>query len=553
MDRLEGLKLGNYHILEQIGQGGMTSVFKALDMVRNETVAVKVLSPYIAQDPKFETRFNREIELLLELKHPNIVPVLDYGRQDGFAYIVMPFMPRGTLYNRLQGGPLTPQEGVEIVNDISAALQFAHGHGIVHRDVKPSNVLLSDDGRALLSDFGFAHVIDVSLSLTGSALIGTPSYMSPEQCQGDTLTARSDQYSMGIMLYQLCTGQLPFSGDTPMAIAVQHINEPLPRPRAVNPRIPRDVERVLNKALSKRPSDRFDSVSDLALAFEEAVGASLDEAGNFIPQPDRFDISTWILERSPISGPIGIVTKVWRSRYRTAALATVLLLLLPSAGLAMAAFQTGAETGGVKPSVTSIDYQATIRALNTQVSGGSGSGLSPSEIALIVQATMQAMAPSMSDQSNQPVELVLPTGSPTATPTGTIPVSSRFGSNPSPTQGGNNSGGDSGGGTGGSGATATRTPSPTSSSGTTAPTSTPVSQPSNTPAPQSSNTPVPQPTNTPVPQPTNTSAPPPPTSTSAPPPPPTNPPPQPTATDKPVNDHACKDDPGKPNYCTPEP
>jgi serine/threonine protein kinase len=246
MDRLEGLKLGNYHILEQIGQGGMTMVFKALDLVRNETVAVKVLSPYIAQDPKFETRFNREIDLLLELKHPNIVPVLDYGKHNGFAYIVMPFMPRGTLYNRLDGGPLTPQEGVQIVDDIARGLQFAHDHGIVHRDVKPSNVLMSDDGRALLSDFGFAHVIDVSLSLTGSALIGTPAYMSPEQCQGDQLTPSSDQYSMGILLYQLCTGQLPFSGDTPMAVAVQHINEPLPRPRAVNPRIPRDVERVLN-------------------------------------------------------------------------------------------------------------------------------------------------------------------------------------------------------------------------------------------------------------------------------------------------------------------
>jgi hypothetical protein len=312
-----------------------------------------------------------------------------------------------------------------------------------------------------------------------------------------------------------------------MAIAVQHINEPLPRPRAVNPRIPRDVERVLNKALSKRPSDRFDSVSDLALAFEEAVGASLDEAGNFIPQPDRFDISTWILERSPISGPIGMVTKIWHSRYRTAALATVLLLLLPSAGLAMAAFQTGAETGGAQPNAASIDYQATIHALNTQVSGGSGSGLSPSQIALIVQATMQAMAPSMSGQSDQPVELVLPTDSPTATPTGTIPVGSRLGWNPSPTQGGNSTGGDGGGGTGGSGATATHTPSPTSSGGTTAPTSTSIAQP----------------TNTPVPQPTNTSAP----------PPPTNPPPQPTATDKPVNDHACKGDPGNPNYCTPEP
>jgi serine/threonine protein kinase len=502
MDRLEGLKLGNYHILEQIGQGGMTMVFKALDLVRNETVAVKVLSPYIAQDPKFETRFNREIDLLLELKHPNIVPVLDYGKHNGFAYIVMPFMPRGTLYNRLDGGPLTPQEGVQIVDDIARGLQFAHDHGIVHRDVKPSNVLMSDDGRALLSDFGFAHVIDVSLSLTGSALIGTPAYMSPEQCQGDQLTPSSDQYSMGILLYQLCTGQLPFSGDTPMAVAVQHINEPLPRPRAVNPRIPRDVERVLNKALSKRPSERYDSVAELSQAFHEAVDASLDEAGNFIPQPDRFDISTWIEERSPISGTIVGLRRFWHSRYRTAALATIMLLMLPSAGFALAAFQPAVGVGstGLQNQATSVDYQATIRALNTQVSAGSGMGLDPTQIALIVQATMRAIAPA---NKEQPVVLGLPTGSPT--PTGTA-AEAPLGGGPvfeaSPTS----SGGSGGSGSTGPGPTATRTPSPTSSGGTQAP------------------------TGTSVPQPTNTLAPPPPTNTSAPPPPSNTPvPPQPTA------------------------
>jgi len=329
VDRLEGLRLGNYHILEQIGQGGMTSVFKALDLVRNETVAVKVLSPYISQDQRFEARFDREIVLLLELKHPSIVPVLDYGKQNGFAYIVMPFMPRGTLDNRLQGGPLTLQEGVEIVDDISAALQFAHDHGVVHRDVKPSNVLLSDDGLALLSDFGLAHVIDVSMSLTGSALIGTPSYMSPEQCQGGELTAHSDQYSLGVLLYQLCTGRLPFSGDTPMAIAVQHISQPLPLPRSINARIPRDVEGVLTKALSKQPAGRFDSVSDLGMAFKAAVKASLDEASNFIPQADRFDISTWILERSAVSVPMVTLRKAWHWRHRTAAVVMMLLIILP--------------------------------------------------------------------------------------------------------------------------------------------------------------------------------------------------------------------------------
>jgi serine/threonine protein kinase len=531
MESLEGLKLGHYHILEQIGQGGMTSVFKAIDTVRDETVAVKVLSPYVSQDPKFGARFQQEVELLLELKHSNIVPILDYGKINGYAYIVMPFMPRGTLYNRLQGGPLTPQEGVQIVDDIVSALQYAHDHGIVHRDVKPSNILLSDDGHAMLSDFGFAHVIDLSVSLTGSALIGTPSYMSPEQCQGNKLTPGTDQYSLGILLYQICTGHLPFTGDTPMAIAVQHINEPLPRPRAANPRIPRDVERVLNKALRKRPSERYQSISDLGQAFHVAVEASLDEAGNFIPQQDRFDISTWIMEHPSISDSIALLRRAWNWRYRTAALATVLLLALPTAGFAVASFQPDSSQQMVVP----IDYQATIRVLNTQVSAGSGSSLNPTQVALIVQKTMQAMSPPSVDQ---PVELNIVTFTPTATPTAT-PTEPVFGGGGVPTATPTSKDSGSGNGSGG-GTQASSTPNPTSPGETSVPTG--------TSGPGATNTPVPPPTSTSAPPPpTNTSAPPPPTNTSAPPPPTS--PPQPTSTPKPVNTKACKPDGGGNPHC----
>jgi serine/threonine protein kinase len=503
VDRLTGQQLGNYHILDQIGQGGMTTVYKAIDSLRNETVAVKVLSPYIAQDPKFKSRFKREIDLLLELKHPNIVPVLDYGEEDGIAYIVMPFMPRGTLYNRLEAGPLTPQEGIKLIDEIAAGLQFAHDRGIVHRDVKPSNILLSDEGRALLSDFGFAHVGDLTGSLTGSALIGTPAYMSPEQCQGHAITSRSDQYSLGILLYQICTGTLPFSGDTPMAVAVQQINQPVPKARGINPRIPEDLDRLLNKVLSKKPERRYDSVSELAQEFRRTVEASFDEAGNFIPQPERFDISTWIIERSPIAGPIGWVRRAWNWRYRTAVLATLFLFLLPAGGFALAAFQPTSKGGQAGPiGMTQAEYQATIMALYTQVAGA-GPGLDDAAIAAMVQATVRAMAMVEPNSTDSVLTAATPTLQATPTPTPEFPGSP---SAPASTMMLVGQPGQGGNGGGGSSPTATSLqPSATSSGGGGA-TNTPVPQPSptslspsNTPAPPSpSDTPAPQPTNTPA-------------------------------------------------------
>jgi len=179
----------------------------------------------------------REVKLLRRLQHPHIVPILDYGESEGFTYIVMPYIGTGTLQDRLQQGPLDVQTGARVTAQVASALSMAHDLGVIHRDVKPSNVLLDQEGNALLSDFSFAHQQDASQNLTGSALIGTPAYMSPEQCRGERIDSRSDQYSFGIMLYQLCTGKLPFEADTPMAVALMHVNTPLPRPRLANPKV----------------------------------------------------------------------------------------------------------------------------------------------------------------------------------------------------------------------------------------------------------------------------------------------------------------------------
>ncbi len=275
---LIGKTFSHYRIMEQIGQGGMSSVFRAVDLRDERAVAVKVLSPYIASEPRFRARFEREIKLLHRMQHPNIMPILDFGEVDGLAYIVMPYIGSGTLQDRLARGPLDPKEGSRIVAQLAAALACAHENGVIHRDVKPSNVLLDPMGNALLSDFSFAHQADASQNLTGSALVGTPAYMSPEQCRGEPIDARSDQYALTIVLYQIATGKLPFEGDTPMAVAMKHVNEPVPPPSLVNPNLPPEIELVLVRGLAKDPKLRYASVMELNAAFQSAMEIALHPA-----------------------------------------------------------------------------------------------------------------------------------------------------------------------------------------------------------------------------------------------------------------------------------
>ncbi len=276
MSQLVGETLGTYNLLELIGRGGMADVFKAVDIRDGQTVAVKVLSPQLNLNDKIKARFRREAKVLTGLQHPNIVPILNYGESNGLIYIVMPFMEVGTLHDRMMIGVLRLQDCARIIDQVATALQHAHEAGVIHRDVKPSNILFDKEGNAWLSDFGFAHVVDASSSLTGSALIGTPAYISPEQIKGDRITHLSDQYSLAVLLYQMCTGSLPYDADTPLAIIIKHATEPLPRPRLVNPKIPDIIEAVLIKALSKDPAERFSSVAEFNDAFQSALHDILD-------------------------------------------------------------------------------------------------------------------------------------------------------------------------------------------------------------------------------------------------------------------------------------
>jgi serine/threonine-protein kinase len=271
MSTLIGQEFGGYRIISQIGKGGMATVYKAFQASLDRYVALKVMPPFYAEeDETFLKRFRREARSVAKLRHPNILMVIDYGEKDGLTYIVMEYVDAGTLTDRL-GKPLPLTEIANIIEQIASALDYAHGQGVVHRDVKPSNILLPKPNWPLLTDFGLAKIVGGSqLTITGS-IAGTPAYMSPEQGQGEPVDARSDIYSLGIVLYEMATGGVPYYAETPMAVVVKHIIDPLPLPSSKNPDLPESVERVILKALSKRPEDRYSRVNNLARALKMAV------------------------------------------------------------------------------------------------------------------------------------------------------------------------------------------------------------------------------------------------------------------------------------------
>jgi serine/threonine protein kinase len=268
---LVGQTLGQYRLVERIGRGGMATVYKAYQPSLDRYVAVKVLPTYLAHDPDFATRFRREARAIAKLNHPRILPVHDFGQEGELSYIVMRYVEGGTL-KKILGQPLALDRVMDIIVQVGDALDYAHQQGIIHRDVKPANVLLDRGKWALLSDFGLAKMAAASVQLTKSGVgLGTPAYMSPEQAQGKPVDAQSDIYSLGIMLFEMLTGQVPFEADTPLAVLIKHLTAPLPLPRQVNPDIPEPVERVILKAVAKVPEDRFQRVSEMVEALKRAA------------------------------------------------------------------------------------------------------------------------------------------------------------------------------------------------------------------------------------------------------------------------------------------
>ena len=279
-----GENVGPYRIVEQLGQGGMATVFKAYHAALDRYVAIKVMHPAFKEDPTFLARFQREARVVARLEHPNIVPVYDYAEHNGAPYLVMKFVEGETLKAKLARGPISLTEAVKIVEAVGTGLDYAHKQGILHRDIKPSNVMLAADGNVYLADFGLARIAQAGEStLSSDSLLGTPHYMSPEQAKGvKELDAGTDIYSLGVVIYELVVGRLPFSADTPFAIIHDHIYTPLPMPHAVNPNVPEAIERVLLKALAKERADRYPDVAAMVAAFRDAA-ATADQASTALP------------------------------------------------------------------------------------------------------------------------------------------------------------------------------------------------------------------------------------------------------------------------------
>jgi len=277
---LEGQTIGKYRVLEALGRGGMAQVYRAYHPQLDRYVAIKVLRSDLVEHEEFLARFRREAHAVSGLRHPNIVQVFDFDTQDDLYYMVMELLEGDTLRaklneHRARGERMPLPEIVRILTETLQGLGYAHGEGIIHRDIKPANIMLTKRGQAVLTDFGIAQIVGGTQYTVSGALMGTLSYMAPEQGFKGHCDIRSDIYSLGIVFYEMLTGYTPFDADTPLAILLKHLNDPLPLPSQMDPSLPAALEHVVLKSLSKDPDDRYQSAAEMAAALGQAAEIGL--------------------------------------------------------------------------------------------------------------------------------------------------------------------------------------------------------------------------------------------------------------------------------------
>lgn len=312
-----GTQLGQYQIVEQVGAGAQATVYRGYQPTMGRYVAIKILPRHFAADPTFAERFHREARLIARLEHAHILPVYDYGEDEGIAYLVMRYLEAGTLRSIMTARQLPLSEITHVLCQVASALDYAHRQGVVHRDVKPANIMIDREGNAYLTDFGVAKIVSGVSGLTASGTIGTPAYMAPEQGMSGRIDGRSDLYALGVLFYQLVTGALPFDSDTPVAVILMHINDPVPPVVEKLPDLPEGIEAFMQKAMAKDPDERFQTGSEFCDALSEMVGVS---GAQVVPTELRAGaevaISTMIQQREAAPEPEAAPARAPRTRRR---------------------------------------------------------------------------------------------------------------------------------------------------------------------------------------------------------------------------------------------
>jgi len=418
MDDLIGRTFGSYTITDRIAEGGMAVVYRGYQASLNRYAAIKVLRGELAQNQEFVTRFHREALAVARLNHPNILHIYDTGVEHGVYYIAMDYAEGGTLKDRIRRGPIPVEQAVSIAAQLADALDYAHQQGLIHRDVKPSNVLLTREGRPLLTDFGIAHLLDQATQLTRTGTsIGTPEYMAPEQAQGLPPDGRIDIYALGVVLYEMLSGTVPFRADTPVATMYKHVHDtPLPL-RQLSPNVPAWLEAAVGKALAKDPNRRFQRAGAFANALRQGSrafrvrgeGQAAAKARPGTPPPVR---RTPPPEPRPGTPPPARQATPSRGRRKTPVYllvgAILLLCMIVSVGGGVFFFSSGnpsTDTGIVTEVVTSQ-----IVTLVVSPESGDGRAAVPTGVPSPSRIPVATIAP---PKSPTPIPTIVPPKSPT--------------------------------------------------------------------------------------------------------------------------------------------